>query len=89
MAKVFEGKLLRENCEKWCILVRFGICFDQMFLEIIPKITVFIEKLMILPARLLYGVLIKLLEIILKHATSILMNFGIKNDCVNVELMML
>ena len=44
---------------------------------------------MILPARLLYGVLIKLLEKILKHATSILMKFGIKNDCVNVELMML
>ena len=43
---------------------------------------------MILPARLLYGVLIKLLEKILKHATSIL-KFGIKNDCVNVELMML
>ena len=44
---------------------------------------------MILPARLLYGVLIKLLEKILIHATSILMKFGIKNDCVNVELMML
>ena len=48
---------------------------------------------MILPARLLYGVLIKLLEKILKHDTSILMyilmKFGIKNDCVNVELMML
>ena len=42
MAKVFEGKFLRENFEKWCNLVRFGVYFDQMFLKIIPKITIFI-----------------------------------------------
>ena len=42
MAKVFEGEFLRENFEKWCNLVRFGVYFDQMFLKIIPKITIFI-----------------------------------------------
>ena len=41
MSKVFEGKFLRENLEKWCNLVSFGVYFDQMFLKIIPKITIF------------------------------------------------
>ena len=65
MAKVFEGKFLRENFEKLCNLVRFGVYFDQMFLKIILKITIFIEKLMILPARMLFGVF-KLPEKMLK-----------------------
>ena len=54
---------------KFCKIVQFGaswcIYFDQMILKIIPKITIFKKKLMILPARLLYGVF-KLPEKILK-----------------------
>ena len=44
MAKVFEGKFLRENFEKWLNLVRFGVYFDQMFLKIIPKINIFMDN---------------------------------------------
>ena len=35
------GKLLRENFAKWCNLVRLSVYFDQMILNIIPKITLF------------------------------------------------
>ena len=41
IAKVFGGKFLRENFEKWGNLVRLGVFFDQMILKIIPKITIF------------------------------------------------
>ena len=46
--------------------MRLGVYFDQMILKIIPKITIFMQKLMILPARLLYEVF-KLPEKILKN----------------------
>ena len=42
MAKVFEGKFLRENFEIWCNLERCRGYFDQMFIKIIPKITIFL-----------------------------------------------
>ena len=39
------GKFLRENFKKWCNLLRFSVYFDQMFLKIILKFTIFTYKL--------------------------------------------
>ena len=40
--KGVRGQVPRENFGKCCSLVRFGVYFAQMFLKIIPKITIFI-----------------------------------------------
>ena len=58
MAKVFEGKFLRENFEKWCNLVRFGVYFDQMFLKIVPKISALYKLIVVFFIILLHFLLL-------------------------------
>ena len=53
--KGVRGQAPPRKFKKWCDLVRFGGYFDQMFLKIIPKITIFIYKLIILPVHNLFS----------------------------------